>query len=156
MKRSIIILVLLLLAVPAYGFDKLPARYYCKADDAVPEEAEFCGKMRIAFESTGFVELDVDGSSPHFRIVVLPTVRDGYYSITVASGFVYPPLNGLVLSAYLSGYLLQPGGMTEENTRYIAQTSLRGIFSWMVESGDAIIKIGKADATVLEAVDKED
>jgi len=46
--------------------------------------------------------------------------------------------------------------MTEENTRYIAQTSLRGIFSWMVESGDAIIKIGKADATVLEAVDKED
>ena len=141
MRRSIIILVLLLLAVPAYGFDKLPARYYCKADDAVPEEAEFCGKMRIIFESTGFVELDVDGSSPHFRIVILPTVRDGYYSITVASGFVYPPLNGLVLSAYLSGYLLQPGGMTDENIQYIAQTSLRGIFGWMAESGDAIIKI---------------
>ena len=151
MRRSIIILVLLLLAVPAFG-QTLPARYYCKADDAIPEEAEFCGKMRIAFESTGFVELDVDGSRPHFRIVVLPTVRDGYYSITVASGFVYPPLNGLVLSAYLSGYLLQPGGMTDENIQYIAQTSLRGIFSWMAESGDAIIKIGKPDATVLEAV----
>ena len=134
MKRMIIILSVLLVASVASAIDKLPAQYYCQYDEDVPEEAKVCADLKAAFEETEFIRFDATDESAHFRILVLPTVRDNHASITVASSFMYPPLYGLALSAATSGYLILPGGLNKENMDLIANRTLGAIVKWMTAS----------------------
>ena len=134
MKRTIIILSLLLVASVVSAADKIPAQYFCKADPDLADEVKVCNDLRSAFERTGYIAFGAEDGVAHFRILVLPTVRDGYASITVASSFLYPPLHGLALSAATSGYLILPGGLTEDNMNLIAVDTMRHVFIWIVDS----------------------
>ena len=150
MRRTIIILTVLLFAGSAYavepsrhlagdgpvaaGLQPYPVDLQCIADPSRPAEAAFCEVFRIRLVATGMFEFDIDVSRPYFMIIVLPTVRDSYYSVTVASNFIYPPLAGLALSAYLSSYIITPG-QAEELDRcatFMVNKNLIGISEWMV------------------------
>lgn len=153
MKRMIIILVLLLVAVPGLA-QELPAEYICAADPSEPLEAEFCARFQVALANTGYISFDpvLDGQ-PYFHIIVLPTVRDGYLSVAVASNFMYPPLDGLALSAYLSGFIIIPGGVTDENIVQIALRVLHGTAEWMQATEGDVMQIpvgGLGGRVVLE------
>ena len=170
MRRMIIILVLLLVAVPAVAVERLrqsstdeplrknsamlPVEYICSQDPAEPLEAEFCARLQVALANTGFITFDpVPDGVPYFRTIVLPTVRDGYLSVAVASNFMYPPLSGLALSAYISGFIIIPGGVTDGNVETIAMRVLHGTAEWMQAAEGDILDIppnGLGGRVVLE------
>ena len=132
MRRSIIILAVLLFAGSAYGADPFQVEYICIADPSRPAEAEFCALFQIQLFASGMFEFDIDKSRSHFQIIILPTVRDGYYSVTVASNFIYPPLAGLALSAYLSSYIIAPiqGEDLVRCVDYMVQKVIVGTSEW--------------------------
>ena len=134
MRRTIIIFVVLLFAGGAYAADPFPVDYQCVSDPSRPTEAVFCEVFRIQLIATGMFKFDIDRSRPFFMIVVLPTVRDGYLSVTVASNFIYPPFAGLALSAYISSYMVDPvqGEDLERCAEYMVKKNLVGISQWMV------------------------
>ena len=114
-------------------------------------ELELCGELGAAFLNTGDVVFDVDESRPFFRVVVLPTERDGYYSVTIVSGFFYPPLDGLALSAYFMGVIIEPDGMTEENMNVLARSTVTGMSKWLLASGEQILGLCENRPKGLEA-----
>ena len=131
MKRMIIILSVLFYAHLAAA--EYPVQYQCTANSEEPLEGRFCADYKDSLESSGFIVLEYDENSPYFRIIVLPTARDGYLSITIASNFLYPPLAGFALSAHLSSYIMSPGGIDQDGVLdYIARQNIRGISLWMI------------------------
>ena len=134
MRRTIIILVVLLFAGSAYASEPYPVDYKCIADASRPKEAEFCTIFKVQLALSGLVVFDIDKDRPYFQIIVLPTTRGGYLSVTVASNFIYPPLAGLALSAYISSYIVIPS-QAEELERcagYMVGKNLTGISEWML------------------------
>jgi hypothetical protein len=131
-----------------------PVEYICAQDPNEPLEAEFCARLQVALGNTGFITFDpVPDGVPYFHIIVLPTVRDGYLSVAVASNFMYPPLNGLALSAYVSGFIVIPDGVTDESVKQIAMRVLYGTAQWMQAAEGHITQIpagGLGNRPVLE------
>jgi len=132
MRRSIIILVILFFAGPV--FSQFPVDFKCIADASRPLEAEFCHIFKIRLAASGDVVYEFNPERSYFMIIILPTVRDGYYSVTVASNFIYPPLAGLALSAYLSSYIIIPVQAEELDrcAEFMVRKNIEGISEWMV------------------------
>jgi len=130
MRRMIIILSVLFFAASASA--EFPIDYQCHSDPDVPLEAELCTRYKVALADSGFITFEYSENKPYFRIIVLPTARDGYISISIASNFLYPPLAGFALSAHLSSYIMLPGGLTDTHLRYMVAQNLRGISMWLV------------------------
>jgi hypothetical protein len=80
-------------------------------------------------------------SSPHFYLIVLPTERGGYISLTIASNFYYPPLNGLVLSVYIGGFIIEPDVFNDA----VADDIMGGVAletsKWMIREKDNLLGI---------------
>lgn len=144
MRRSIILLSLLLLAVPAVA-NELPVEYICVANPDMPGEGAFCAGFKAALLKTGFITYDRIQGKPFFHIIVLPTMRDDYTAVTVASNFIYPPLNGLALSAYFAGFIIRPGGVTESNLDEIANRVVSSTAEWMIAAADNVIRLDPQD-----------
>ena len=148
MIRMIIILSVLLYAPLAAA--EYPIQYRCMSNPEEPLEGRFCASYRDALESSEFIVMEYDENGSYFRIIVLPTARDGYLSITVASNFLYPPLAGFALSAHISSYIMSPGGMEQEGVmEYIANKNIVGISLWMLAFDDVMEK-DKYQRNVLE------
>ena len=135
MRRMIIILSILLVAGSAGA--AFPVDFHCASDPDHPKEAEFCRVIKVQFAATGMVVYEFDQNKPHFRIVVLPTARGDHISVTIASTFIYPPLDGLALSVFLSSYLLVPCSDAEfvSAAEYMAKQNVMGVSRWMVWFG---------------------
>jgi hypothetical protein len=159
MKRLIVLWCFGFLVISAssvFAVDKLPASYFCKHDPAVPQEGELCELLYSTFEDTGLVNFDIDEDRPHFRFMVMPTMRDGYWSITIASNFYYPPLRGLALSAFISSYLLTPGGDNGASYSYMVGRVLEGTHGWMVRSGDILVDLTRKDTGGVKTVNLDE
>ena len=132
MRRSIIILVILLFAGSAYA--QFPVDFECVSDPLRPKEAEFCRIFKVRLAASGDVVYEFNPERSYFMIIVLPTVRDGYFGITVASNFIYPPLAGLALSAYLSSYVITPDQADELDrcAEFMVGKNIQGISEWLV------------------------
>jgi hypothetical protein len=137
MRRSAIILSILFLASTAGA--QLPYAYHCQYENDI--EHEICSFLAAAMvRSVEMVEAE-DTSRPHFFLIVLPTERGGYISVTIASNFFYPPLNGLVLSVYIGGFIVEPDIFNDE----VADNIMGGVAletaKWMIREGDNLLGI---------------
>ena len=155
MRRQIIILLILLFAGPVFA--QYPVEYHCQADISRPAEAVFCEIFKERLLASDMVIYKVDENRPYFQIIVLPTVRDSYTSVTVASNFMYPPLAGLALSAYLSSYILTPvqGEDLEKCIDYMVRKNIAGISEWMVWFGEKTHRI-RPNNVLRQAVKPDD
>jgi hypothetical protein len=126
-----------------------PVDYRCMRSSEV--EDQLCQDLGAALLATGSISFEYTENEPFFRIVVLPTERDGYFAIGIVTGFFYAPLEGLALSAYFSSVLLAPGGANEENYAIMAEHTVQGMSRWILASGNDIIKICKPEPRGLEA-----
>jgi hypothetical protein len=134
MRRTIIILSLLLLAAPLYADDQIPIDYDCKFDPQHPAEAKFCIDLYDALGATGLVDLDISDDAVYFDIIVLPTERGGYIALTMHASFRFPPLQGFALSAFTWGIIIEPGSPPEAVNASIAAGIVNGVSQWMVDS----------------------
>ena len=147
MKHILTVLFVLLLAVPAVA-GEFPVDYECNPDNDL--EKQFCDGLKASLLKTEFVTFDAPHSSPYFYIVVLPVVRGGYISAAIAANFVYPPFNGLALSAFSGGYLVMPDLLDEEVTDSIAAGIVEGIAEWMRYAGERLEGCSTKDPMTLE------
>ena len=136
MKRTIIILSVLLLASTASA--QVPYRYQCLTDAEHKMETTLCSSLAAAMSrNTNMIEAE-DPDLPYFQLVILPTERGGYISVTIASNLIYPPLNGLALSAYLGGFLILPDMLDIQVADEIMSRTALGTSKWIIGSEDAI------------------
>jgi hypothetical protein len=126
-----------------------PVDYRCMRSSDV--EDQLCQDLGAALLATGSISFEYTEGEPFFRIIVLPTERDGYFAIGIVTGFFYAPLEGLALSAYFANVLLAPDGATEENYAIMAKHTVQGMSRWILASGDDILKICKDEPRGLEA-----
>ena len=82
-----------------------------------------------------------DPAAPHFQLLILPTARGGYISVTIASNLIYPPLNGLALSAYIGGFIILPDALCDGIADEIMDRVSMGTATWMVNAEPAISAI---------------
>jgi hypothetical protein len=80
-------------------------------------------------------------------------VRGGYISVAVAANFVYPPFNGLALSAFTGNYLIMPNLLDEEVTDAIANGLIAGISEWMIYARPRLDDMGSGGPMILEVSD---
>ena len=139
MKRTIIILCILLLAAVAASAGGLPFRFECHADEDNDSEKQFCSDMYDAAVASDGMDLEYDPALPYFHLVILPVARDGYTSVAVASSFIYPPLDGLSLSAYLGGFMLVPDKPYGKSSKRIIRRMLVTTHEWMVWAADIVV-----------------
>lgn len=132
MRRTIVIFAVLFFAGPVYSADPYLVDYICISNPAHPGEAEFCELYRDQLIASESVVFAVDLEAAHFKFIILPTMRDEYTAVTVASNFMYPPLAGLALSAYLSSYILTPvqGEDLVRCIRYMIGKNFDAIAEW--------------------------
>ena len=147
--RIIIASLLLLFAVPLMA-GELPVKYECEPDAGFPLEDKFCDDFKAALVRTDFVTFEYDSARPYFYIVVLPTVRDGYISVAIAANFVYPPFSGLVLSAFLGGYLIMPDLFDQQVADGIAVSVVDGMSSWMIYAEPKLSSVQRSRPMTLE------
>ena len=136
MKRTIIILSVLLLAATASA--QLPYHYRCQHDKKQPLEVELCSSLAAAMMRSDTMIDATDPNLPHFVLIILPTARGGYISVAIASLFIYPPLNGLALSAYFGGYIIMPDKLDDQVASVIMDKVSIGTASWMIGAKEAI------------------
>ena len=117
----------------------LPFLFECNADDDNEAEHQFCSDMYDAAAANDGINLEYDPNMPHFHLVILPVARDGYTSVAVASSFVYPPLNGLSLSAYLGSFLVVKDMPYDKSSVEIMRRMLSVVQEWMVWAGDRVM-----------------
>jgi hypothetical protein len=147
--KCILVSLLLLLAAPVLA-GELPVKYECEPDEGFPLENKFCDDLKAALIRTDFVTLDYEREGTYFYVVVLPTVRDGYISVAVAAHFVYPPFNGLVLSAFTGGYLIMPDLFDQQVADGIAVSVVDGMSSWMIYAEPKLSSVQRSRPMTLE------
>ena len=136
MRRVILSLLILLLASTASA--ELPYLYECHYDDKQPLEVDTCAALAAAMDrNDAMVDVD-DLNGMYFHLVVLPTARDGYISVTLASSLIFPPLNGLALSAYIGGFMLLPEQLCDEAADELMGRLSLNTAEWLVEAEDDI------------------
>ena len=136
MRRSIIILTVLLVASTASA--QLPYAFQCHPDADSALEVELCSSLAAAMTKSDTMVDAEDPFAPHFQLLILPTARGGYISVTIASNFVYPPLSGLALSAYIGGFMILPDKLCEKTADEIMDRTSIGTATWMVKAEPAI------------------
>jgi hypothetical protein len=130
----VVFLAVIMVTTVALASDPYPVNFECASSPDRPEEADFCQIYKIQLAATGMAVYEFDRSRPHFMVIVMPTARDGYLSVAVASNFMYPPLAGLALSAHLSSYLVIPVDSEDDLVDvagYMANMNIKGISEWM-------------------------
>jgi hypothetical protein len=152
MKRMIIIFSLFL-AAPVFADEpKYPVIFTCQATNNVALEEQFCADLGAALAKTGKIDFDTHDDAVFFHIIVLPTARDNYLAASIAVNFIYPPLDGLALSAYTSIFLIDPGGVEEGNLDTIADRILLGVSHWVVWAKDKVGRIRVNKPVEMEAL----
>ena len=136
MRQVIVILSLLLIAAVADA--QLPYRYECHAEEKYPLEIKLCSSLAAAMERSDTMLVADDSSVPYFHLTILPTARGGYISVMIASNLIYPPLNGLALSAYLAGFLIEPGKLDVHTADEMMNRVSIGTARWVIGSEPAI------------------
>jgi len=136
----IIILNILLIASVAGGDEgSLPFRFECHVQEDNERESELCSAIWDAAKANDGINLEYDPDMPYFHLVILPVARDGYTSVAVASSFIYPPLDGLSLSAYLGGFLIVKGKPYDKSSKEIVRRMLATTKEWMTWAADIVV-----------------
>ena len=118
-----------------------PVKFHCANQTAL--ERQFCEEFYAELCRNTYITFSIDETKPHFSFIVLPTSGDTeYISVTVASMFEYPPLQGLSLSAFLGSFLIKPGGCDAGSARHISNVMVTGSSRWLVASDKQLYRIG--------------
>ena len=146
MRRTIIILTVLLIASTASA--QLPYAFQCQHDEKQPLEVQLCSSLAAAMARNEYMTALTEPRNPYFHMIILPTARGGYLSVTIASSLIYPPLNGLALSAYLGGFIIKPGMLDSEIADEMIGRAAIGTAEWMIGAEEAINAIPRGDRPV--------
>ena len=145
MRRTIIILTVLLMASTASA--QLPYFFHCQHNEKEPLEVQLCASLAAAMDrNADMIDAD-DPDKPFFHLIILPRARGGYISVTIASNLIYPPLNGLALSAYLGNFIVIPDGLEDSLADEVMRHVAIGTSKWMIQAEKSILAIPR-DPTV--------
>lgn len=152
MNRLSVLMICLLAAIVAFvvcywprplsaEVTPFPVTFMCPSNNAL--EVLFCKQLYAELDRNTYITFSVDKTQPHFTFIALPTSGDTeYLSVTVASNFEYPPLNGLSLSAFLGSYLIKPGGCDGNTATHIANSMVTGSSRWLVDNDKKLYMLG--------------
>lgn len=136
MKKVLIVAVILLCASAAAA--KFPVAYQCFPMDGHPLTLEVCRALFLAVESNPALDLTTDFDTLFFQIIILPVDVNGYIAVTIATGFVYPPWDGVALASYHGTHLVLPGKFDEKISDRIIQSAVDGMAQWFLQYEEQI------------------